>query len=146
MTVIQEEDEFNTSPRDIDVTMLKVFLPEHAPYQRAGAQSDSESWEGRRPRPVLPLDFIPKGATPARYEKEIDQRKHDFQQMKSKTVQGIHLHGPEPSHVKIKKVLPSPLSFGNMEEEVSAKFWEDSSGEESIVNEIPDFLREKQEK
>ena len=136
MTVIVEEEEPNISPKDIDRTLSRVFVPEAS--ASSGPFSDSESRPARRRlKPELPIDPIPKNAKPARFEDPMLQRKRHFQQTKTRTSQEFHLKGPEPRMEQIAP-LSTTMSYQDIDERV-ANYWGDSSDEESIVREIPDF-------
>jgi serine/threonine protein kinase len=98
---LQEESVDPGATQEIDLTMLKVFLPEQSPrkHLQDSAYSDSESRNDscrsdmriarksstgallrlseqplQRKRPVLVLDPVPKDAVPARYETAGGQR------------------------------------------------------------------------
>jgi hypothetical protein len=104
-----------------------------------------------RKLPFLPIDPIPKDATPARFEpvpvpKPPLDRKRISLQPKSIPTSDIRIRGPESGSVKVKpKPLMATYSQKDLEEqkfEVSNKFWQDNFEEQSIVNEIPDFRAE----
>lgn len=170
-----EDEEHGT--REVDLTTLKVFLPEASPKLRTTDLNYSSDCEGRnrstgntpvgrkslfsglmylsekkgRKLPFLPIDPIPKDATPARFEpvpvpKPPLDRKRISLQPKSIPTSDIRIRGPESGSVKVKpKPLMATYSQKDLEEqkfEVSNKFWQDNFEEQSIVNEIPDFRAE----
>lgn len=134
MTVIVEEEEPNSSPKDIDLSLSRVRIPDST-IHNAGIFSDSEARPRRRPKPELPIDPIPKDAKPARFEGPGPQRRKPV--VKARASQEIHLRGPEPRMEQLAP-LSSTMSYQDSDERV-ANYWGDSSDEESIVRQIPDF-------
>lgn len=147
-----DEDEEQGATKEIDLTMLKVFLPEKSPriHLQEFAYSDNESHNESgnstpmsrksslltselsqtRKRPVLAMDPIPLDAIPARFEiperppSIITDKKRLTLLPKAIPSPGLHIRGPEPHSVKLK---PKPLLATYSQRELEEQKYEVST-------------------
>ena len=147
------EDEEGMITREVDLTTLKVFLPQTSPKFHPGEltySSDTEtknksmtstpvsrksmallhlSERKNRKLPFLPLDPVPKDAVPARYETQtalkppVDKKRISLQP-KVLPNSEIRIRGPEAGSVKVK---PKPLVATYSQRELEEQKHETSS-------------------